>query len=66
MTLELSTHQRGLAPGVLVPEFSCANVGGRAAAYQHSGPTAHQCGSLLRGESELVSKPGPPEDILNE
>lgn len=47
---ELSTYQRGLASGVLVPKLSCTTVCCWATANQHSGWAHNQRGSLVRGE----------------
>lgn len=51
---DLHTYQRGLAPGVLVPKFSCTAVCCWPAPNQHPESAHNQCGSFLCGESEPV------------
>lgn len=40
---ELFVYQRGLAPGILVPRFSCTDVCCRAPANQRPGSSSDQC-----------------------
>lgn len=52
----ISTYQRRLASGILVQKFSCTTLCCWATASRHPGSPYNQCGSIIRGESDLIFK----------